>query len=256
MENEVIVKEKKPSKNVLGILSVVFAGVSLLGCWVPLLNVLSMILGIAAIVMGIISFILVLCKKANLIVLPIIGVILSIISIWMSNGINNSVSDALNGQGKTSSVSSNSSNSETSKKTDESKDTVATKEVYEVGETVAMDDKELTVTKVTRNYNTGNQYSTPKSGKEFVKVSLKLENKSNNELHAGSYDFNIIDSSGAKETPAAPTYSLNDEFESVQLVSGGVREGSLVFEVQKDDSNLTLVYEPSWFSNHQIKIKL
>lgn len=254
MENEVIVKEKEPSKNVLGILSVVFAGVSLLGCWVPLLNVLSMILGIAAIVMGIISFILVLCKKANLIVLPIIGVILSIISIWMSNGINNSVSDALNGQGKTSSVSSNSSNSETSKKTDESKDTVATKEVYEVGETVAMDDKELTVTKVDKSYSP--KYGNPQSGQKFIKVTVKLENKSSSEIHVNPLDFHILDSSGAKEDVDSNTYSLSDQFKYADLTPGGTREGSVVFEVPKDDSNLTLVYEPSWFSNHQIKIKL
>ena len=35
--------EKKPGKNVVGIISVVFAGVSLIGSWIPILNVISII---------------------------------------------------------------------------------------------------------------------------------------------------------------------------------------------------------------------
>jgi hypothetical protein len=55
---------------------------------------------------------------------------------------------------------------------------VESKTVYTVGETIERDGKQLTVTKVERGYDTGNQFAQPASGKEFVKVTVELKNNS------------------------------------------------------------------------------
>ena len=54
---------------------------------------------------------------------------------------------------------------------------------FNIGDIIAFDGKELTVEKVERNWNSGNSYLKPKDGKEYVKVSVKIENKSETEMN-------------------------------------------------------------------------
>ena len=181
MENEKIVEptmKKQPKKNVLGILSTVFAGVALIGSWIPILNIISMIFAIAAIIMGTISFIFVIMKKSNYLALPIIGIVVSIISIMFSNSINtafsNSFSDKDTSQKVTSSSSTSSDTSKKSSDTSSSKssesssksstDTDENKE-YKVGDTISVNNQELTVTNVQRNYKP--KYGDPKADKNL-----------------------------------------------------------------------------------------
>ncbi|MBR2735112.1 MAG: DUF4352 domain-containing protein [Clostridia bacterium] len=259
MENPKIVeptteKKQPPKKNVLGILSVVFAGVSLVGCWVPLLNVISMIFGIAAIITGIISFIFVLMKKSSYLALPIIGVILSIISIAFSNSVNTAVSDALSDKDTSQKVTSSTTDSKdtsssSTQNTDENKE-------YKVGDTIAVNNQELTVTNVQRNYKP--KYGSAKDGQEYVKVTLKLENKSDQSIHiASSIDtFKIQDSNGTIEGDHVEGWSMDDYFNASEIVPNGSKTGSLLFEVPKDDKNLTFIYEPKAFSDQRVKVKL
>lgn len=270
-QNTTEVVEKEPGKNVLGILSVVFAGVSLIGSWIPLLNVISIIFGIAAIIMGVISLVFVLTKKSAHLPLPIIGIVLSIISIAISNGINTAVSDSLSGKdtpdtkvsssSSSSTTSGNSTNS--SSKSDDSKNdssssnttnTDSEDKEYKVGDTISVSNQELTVTKVQRNYSP--KYGSAKDGQEYVKVTLKLANKSDKTISAYSTSFKVQDSNGVIEDRDSSSYSLDDYFDYSDLASNGTKTGSLVFEVPKGDNNLTFIYEPNMFSDKQVKIKL
>lgn len=265
MENEKVVVEpttkKQPKKNVLGILSTVFAGVALIGSWIPLLNVISVIFAVAAIIMGIISFIFVLMKKSNYLALPIIGIVISIISIALANGVNTAVSDSLSNKDTSQKVSSSSSaSSESSKKSSGSSsqnttaDTDENKE-YKVGDTISVNNQELTVTKVQRNFTT--KYGSPKDGQEYVKVTLKLENKSDKSISAYSSSFKVQDSNGVIETDDfSGSVGLDDGFNYSEIAPSGVKTGSLVFEVPKGDSNLTFIYEPELLSKKQVRIKL
>lgn len=254
MENPKIVEsteKKQPKKNVLGILSVVFAGVSLIGCWIPLLNVISMIFGIAAIITGIISFIFVLMKKSSYLALPIIGVILSIISIAFSNSVNTAVSDSLSDKDTSQKVTSSTTDSKDTsssgtQNTDENKE-------YKVGDTISVNNQELTVTNVQRNYKP--KYGNAKDGQEYVKVTLKLENKSDQSIHIAS-PFKIQDSNGTIEGDHVEGWSMDDYFNSSEIAPNGSKTGSVLFEVPKGDSNLTLIYEPNALSNQRIKVKL
>lgn len=245
--NNLAVAEKKPSKNVLGILSVVFAGVALIGSWIPLLNVFSIVLGFAAMVMGVISLVFVITKRTTLLALPIIGLSVGLVSLVLAFGVNAFVFNAIN-NGSLDSITKNSTvNSVVSG--NDSKE-------YKVGETVKLSNHELTVMSVQRNYSTGNSYIAPASGNEFIKVSVKLENKTDGTINVNPYDFKVQDSNGTLGFPKSATFTLNDKFDTAQLAPNGSKTGSLVFEVPKGDNNLTLVYRLSSLVNKQIEIKL
>ncbi len=148
----------------------------------------------------------------------------------------------------TSSLSSNT--------TDSSSQSMGEQKEFKVGDVISFDDKELTVIAVKRNYNTGNQFSVPKSGKEFIKISVEIENKSKSEIYYNSYNFKLKDSNGSIKDLESETYSLDDSLDSGKLASNGKISGSMIFEVPKNDNNLTLIYEPSFWSSRRIEVKL
>lgn len=126
---------------------------------------------------------------------------------------------------------------------------------FNVGDIIAFDGKELTVEKVERNWNSGNAYLKPKDGKEYVKVSVKIENKSETEMNYNVFEFKAEDSNGAAENANMQTYSLPDSLGSGDLVKGGKKSGSMIFEVPAG-SSLKLHYQPSFWSNKKVIINL
>ncbi len=128
--------------------------------------------------------------------------------------------------------------------------------VFKVGDIISFDEKEVTLTNVTRNYDTGNSFSKPKDGKEFVKVTVEIINKSKIEISYNNYDFKMKDGNGAIKTPEIETYSLSDSLELGKLSPNGKVKGSMIFEVPKGDQELSLIYKPSFWSNKKIEIKI
>ena len=126
---------------------------------------------------------------------------------------------------------------------------------FNVGDIIAFDGKELTVEKVERNWNSGNAYLKPKYGKEYVKVSVKIENKSETEMNYNVFEFKAEDSNGAAESANGQTYSLPDSLGSGDLVKGGKKSGSMIFEVPAG-SSLKLHYQPSFWSNKKVIVNL
>ena len=63
------------------------------------------------------------------------------------------------------------------------------------------------------------------------------------------------DSNGAMESYAFGAIN-DDQLGSGDLIKGGKKTGSLIFEVPKDDKGLFLHYKPSYFSGDEVKIKL
>ena len=126
---------------------------------------------------------------------------------------------------------------------------------FNVGDIIAFDGKELTVEKVERNWNSGNSYLKPKDGKEYVKVSVKIENKSETEMNYNVFEFKAEDSNGAAENADMQTYSLPDSLGSGDLVKGGKKSGSMIFEVPAG-SSLKLHYQPSFWSNKKVIVNL
>lgn len=159
-------------------------------------------------------------------------------------GENNSSPETSSEKGENTSSSSSSEKNNTSEEKTE----------FKVGDIIAFDGKELTVEKVERNYDTGKTFVTPKDGKEFVKVNVKIENKSDNELSYNALDFSIEDSEGSIETHNIMA-NADDAIVAGNLAKGGKKTGSVIFEVPAG-SNLKLHYKPSFWSSKKVVINL
>ena len=147
------------------------------------------------------------------------------------------------------------SGSNGSSQTQKSESKKEEKTEFNVGDIIAFDGKELTVEKVERNWKSEKAYIKPKDGKEYVKVSVKIENKSETEMNYNVFEFKAEDSNGAAERFDFQTYSLTDSLGSGNLVKGGKKSGSMIFEVPAG-SSLKLHYQPSFWSNKKVIVNL
>lgn len=127
---------------------------------------------------------------------------------------------------------------------------------FNPGDVIAFDGKEVTVSPAERNWNSGNQFITPNSGNEFVKVQVTIENKSSSEASYNTFDWKIRNSNGVIKDVSSTTYSIDNGLESGELAMGGKVSGFLVFEVPEGDQGLVLQYSPSFWSDKKIEIKL
>jgi hypothetical protein len=127
---------------------------------------------------------------------------------------------------------------------------------FKVGETASFDDKSITVTKVQRNYDTGNQFAQPESGKEFVIVTVKVTNDSDSTLDYNTFEFKMQDSDGVQQNEAITALS-EGKLNSGSLAKGGKVTGNLAYEVPKGDKGLKLLYQNfSFFDNKAITFNL
>lgn len=128
--------------------------------------------------------------------------------------------------------------------------------VFKPGDTIEFDGKKVTVTSPERNWNSGNEYITPNSGNEFIKVQVAIENNSNNEASYNTFDWKMQDSKGVIKDVASVAFTVDGALSSGQLAPKGKVAGFLVFEVPNGDTGLTLRYSPSFWTNKNIEIKL
>ncbi len=127
---------------------------------------------------------------------------------------------------------------------------------FAVGETATFDDKSITVTEVQRNYDTGNQFAQPESGKEFVIVTVNIVNNSDSNLDYNTFEFKMQDSNGVQQSEAITALS-EGKLNSGSLAKGGKVTGKLAYEVPKDDAGLKLLYQNfSFFDNKAITFNL
>ena len=179
-------------------------------------------------------------KKSNKIKI-IIGIFLIII---IGGAITSKDSDP-----KKVGESNSSTSSEHSSKKDE-------KTEFKVGDVVSFEGRELVVESIDRNYKTGNRFIKPKDGKEYVKVNVKIENKSSEKLSYNIFDFKMEDTNGAIESPTfVSTANAADNLSSGELAKGGKKIGSVVFEVPAN-SKLKMHYQPSFWSNKDVIINM
>lgn len=145
--------------------------------------------------------------------------------------------------------------SNSSPKPDSSKSTTKVKTEYKVGEEINVSGKKLTVTDVKKS--SGKEYNIPDAGKEFVIVTVKFENTSDNTLSYNAYDFKLQDSNGVIQGPdlSGEVLATKTGINSGELAKGGKVEGTVGFQAPKGDKDLTLIYE-GLFGLDQVKIKL
>ena len=150
---------------------------------------------------------------------------------------------------KTATNSGSASNSTETKKAEE-------KTEFKVGEAASFDNKTITVTDVQRNYDTGNQFAQPESGKEFVIVTVNIINNSDKTLDYNTFEFKMQDSNGVQQNEAFSALT-EGKLNSGSLAKGGKVTGKLAYEVPKDDAGLKLLCQNfSFFDNKAITFNL
>ena len=160
--------------------------------------------------------------------------------------------NAIGGQSNTSPTSTTNSDETSSQQGQKAEE----KTEFAVGETATFSNKSITVTDVQRNYDTGNQFAQPESGKEFVIVTLSIANESDSTLTFNPYEFKMQDSNGVQLNESFTALS-EGKLNSGSLAKGGKVTGKLAYEVPAGDAGLKLLYQNfSFFDNKAITFKL
>ncbi len=150
--------------------------------------------------------------------------------------------------------SSNNTTTETGGSTTESVSTEEEKTEYNKGEEAILGNGSITVTEVKKSQ--GNEWDKPKSGKEYVIVSVTIENKGNNNLSYNPYYFKMQNSQGQQEDITFTTIDQDTSLQSGELVAGGKVSGTITFEEPTGDTGLILIYNDNIWSSKELKIKL
>ena len=233
---------KENKKSGLATAGMVLGIIAIPGAWIPFLNIVSIILGALALIFGAIA----LLQKRSLgkaVTAVVLGLLSVIIAITMLVSASKAIDDALNSDGKKVGTSS-----EEGKNSDV--------ENFKVGDVVAFDGREVSVTSVKRNYS-GGEFATPEKGNEFVKVNVTIKNKSDEKLSYNTLDWEIEDSQGnIEDYMDAMMAQADDDLGSGDLAAGGKKKGSIVFSVPKGDKGLVLHFSPSFWSDKNVEIKL
>ena len=159
---------------------------------------------------------------------------------------------AVSGGGETTTNTGNNDSGQNANQTPKE----AEKTEFAVGETATFDDKSITITEVQRNYNTGNQFAQPESGKEFVLVTVEITNNSKNAMDYNTFEFKLQDSNGVQQNESFSALS-EGKLNSGSLAPGGKVSGKLAYEVPSGDAGLKLLYQSfSFFGNKAVTFNL
>lgn len=147
------------------------------------------------------------------------------------------------------------SSSETQEKNDNKID--EEKKTFNQNETVEYKGIKYTILKVEKT--NGKTYNKPKDGYEFIEVTIKIENTSDDKYSYSSYDWKMENSQG-QELDGSPLYLIeyDDDLGSAELKTGGVVTGKLGFEQPKADNGLYLNYYENfvWDDDFSFQIKI
>lgn len=127
--------------------------------------------------------------------------------------------------------------------------TVSARPVAKADMTKHLDMIFVTVAKVQKVGSFGT-YTTPKSGKIFVTVFLKVFNKNDVRKTLRKYEFKMITANGNSESYFYK--SIDPELDSTTtLEPGGTASGTITYEVPKNDHQALLHWAPSSCSSDE-----
>lgn len=110
---------------------------------------------------------------------------------------------------------------------------------FKIGDVINVDGVEYTVTKVTTSKGDG--FFEPDKGNEFVVVTIKIENKSEDKVSYNALDYTMVNSQGQESD--SEWMSIGDkDLGSGELVAGGSISGTVTFQQPKGDKGLKLNY--------------
>ena len=120
---------------------------------------------------------------------------------------------------------------------------------FKQNEIAVFKDVNYSITKVERN--TGEGYFEASEGKEFIIISIKIENKSSELISYNTLDWKMEDGTGDEYSYSIWGSESDTELGSGDLNAGGTKTGTITFEIPKGDTNLTLKYFESIFSGER-----
>ena len=94
-----------------------------------------------------------------------------------------------------------------------------------------------------------NEYFQAKDGYEYVKVTLRIENKSKEKISYNALDWKMVNGDGAEASIYSITAEDDVELNSGELDAGGKIEGVIIWEQKIGDNNLKLRYYETIFDN-------
>ena len=123
--------------------------------------------------------------------------------------------------------------------------------LYKIGEQSSIGNVSITVNKIQKSM--GDDYVNPAKGNEFIIVTVKEKNIG----ASGNVDFNeayyqIQNSKGQIKSLAANAF--DKRLDSGRLIPGGEVDGTLTFEIPKNDPQLTLIYNQN--SKESLRFRL
>ncbi len=115
---------------------------------------------------------------------------------------------------------------------------------------------EYSIVKVEKTQG-NNEYLKPKDGYEYVKVTVKIKNNSDEKISYNALDWSMVNSNGAEDKWGTITFDDDDTLSSGELNAGGTIEGVLVWEQKIGDKNLKLrYYETIVDENYKLQFSL
>lgn len=114
------------------------------------------------------------------------------------------------------------------------------KKSFNINETAIFENVHYTVTNV--SYSNGDEWDKPAEGKNYVIVTIKIENKSDSKISYNTFDWSMVNSQGQEDDETFTTIDTDTNLGSGELMSGGTKTGTIVFEQSKDETSLKLLY--------------
>lgn len=114
---------------------------------------------------------------------------------------------------------------------------------FYISEQVEFKNQTLTITSVQKAWQSSNEFSQPRSGKEYLLVYISIENISKQTISFNAWDFKIRDSQGVESsTTSAP--DIPSELSAGSLSPGGRVSGNILFEITSGEICPKLIFAP------------
>lgn len=125
---------------------------------------------------------------------------------------------------------------------------------FKVGEQIQLGDNAIKVVSVEKSQ--GSEFDKPKSGQEYVIVTVEIENKGSENITYNPFDFKMSNSQGQVIDQTFTTISIDTSLSSGELAPNGKVSGTIPFEMPVGDTKLQLQYSPSFWTDDTVIINL
>lgn len=125
-----------------------------------------------------------------------------------------------------------------------SKDEEKRQKEFKQNEVATYKDVDYSIVNVEKTQGSS-EYIKPKDGYEYVKVTIRIENKSDSKISYNALDWQMVNADGVEDAWGTFTADDDNTLSSGELDAGGKVEGVLVWEEKIGDDNLRLRYYDS-----------